>query len=262
MITAKNILAAALLAWPMRDLGYRAGAPSSAAAPARRRWRLIGRSGSRSRRRRCRLPSSSWSFAGPSAPTTRTSCGAASRCSRKSARTATRRICCRSATSRRRAAGIFGRAGQGAGRDLQDRTIPMPMAASVPACRRITGRRRSRPRRTRAMPMAARCRPTCRCSPRRAASSDQFPWWLFNYFTTYRRAARTTSTPSSTAITTDRRPASQLPDGKYYNEYFPGHAIGMPPPLTDGQVKYAAAADGSTVPLTVDQYSQGRCGVT
>jgi len=48
----------------------------------------------------------------------------------------------------------------------------------------------------------------------------------------------------------------KLPDGKHYNDYFPGHAIGMPPPLTDGLVKYAKGADGSSVPLTVDQYSR------
>jgi ubiquinol-cytochrome c reductase cytochrome c1 subunit len=47
-----------------------------------------------------------------------------------------------------------------------------------------------------------------------------------------------------------------LPAGKYYNDYFPGHSIGMPPPLSDGLVKYAPAADGSTVPMTVDQYSR------
>jgi cytochrome c1 len=29
-----------------------------------------------------------------------------------------------------------------------------------------------------------------------------------------------------------------LPPGKYYNEYFPGHAISMPPPLADGTVTY------------------------
>jgi len=29
-----------------------------------------------------------------------------------------------------------------------------------------------------------------------------------------------------------------LPDGKQYNEYFPGHAIAMPPPLADNLVKY------------------------
>ena len=42
-----------------------------------------------------------------------------------------------------------------------------------------------------------------------------------------------------------------LPQGIYYNKYFPGHAIAMPPPLTDGRVDYS---DGS--PQTVDQYSK------
>ncbi|HUC72145.1 MAG TPA: cytochrome c1 [Stellaceae bacterium] len=38
-----------------------------------------------------------------------------------------------------------------------------------------------------------------------------------------------------------------VPAGKYYNEYFPGHLISMPPPLADGAVTYA---DGTkaTVP--------------
>jgi ubiquinol-cytochrome c reductase cytochrome b/c1 subunit len=42
-----------------------------------------------------------------------------------------------------------------------------------------------------------------------------------------------------------------LPDGKYYNKYFPGHAISMPPPLSDGAVTFT---DGS--PQTLDQYSR------
>ena len=42
----------------------------------------------------------------------------------------------------------------------------------------------------------------------------------------------------------------KLPEGKYYNAYFPGHAISMPQPLSDGQVTFT---DGS--PETVEQYS-------
>jgi len=42
-----------------------------------------------------------------------------------------------------------------------------------------------------------------------------------------------------------------LPEGSYYNVYFPGHSIKMPPPLSDGQVTYD---DGS--PATVEQYSR------
>jgi ubiquinol-cytochrome c reductase cytochrome b/c1 subunit len=50
----------------------------------------------------------------------------------------------------------------------------------------------------------------------------------------------------------DKPPAGvQLPPNAIYNEYFPGHAIAMPPPLTDGRVEYT---DGS--PATVDQYAK------
>nr|WP_246520028.1 cytochrome c1 [Ancylobacter lacus] len=42
-----------------------------------------------------------------------------------------------------------------------------------------------------------------------------------------------------------------VPEGAYYNEYFPGHAIKMPPPLSADQVTYT---DGT--PQTVDQYSR------
>lgn len=39
-----------------------------------------------------------------------------------------------------------------------------------------------------------------------------------------------------------------LPEGMYYNAYFPGHQIAMPPPLSDDMVSYA---DGT--PATIDQ---------
>ena len=42
-----------------------------------------------------------------------------------------------------------------------------------------------------------------------------------------------------------------MPAGMQYNKMFPGHAIGMKKPLTDGQVEYT---DGS--PQTVDQYAK------
>jgi cytochrome c1 len=42
-----------------------------------------------------------------------------------------------------------------------------------------------------------------------------------------------------------------LPPGSQYNIYFPAKAIGMPKPLSDGQVTYD---DGS--PQTVEQYSK------
>jgi ubiquinol-cytochrome c reductase cytochrome b/c1 subunit len=42
-----------------------------------------------------------------------------------------------------------------------------------------------------------------------------------------------------------------LAPGLQYNTYFPGHGIGMPPPLSDGRVEYT---DGA--PQTVDQYAK------
>ncbi len=42
-----------------------------------------------------------------------------------------------------------------------------------------------------------------------------------------------------------------LPEGSFYNKYFPGHAIKMPPPLSDGQVTFE---DGS--PATLQQYAK------
>ncbi len=43
----------------------------------------------------------------------------------------------------------------------------------------------------------------------------------------------------------------KLPEVAYYNRYFPGHALKMPPPIQDGQVKFD---DGA--PETLDQYSK------
>jgi ubiquinol-cytochrome c reductase cytochrome b/c1 subunit len=42
-----------------------------------------------------------------------------------------------------------------------------------------------------------------------------------------------------------------IPNGTYYNKYFPGHSIKMPKPLSDGQVTFD---DGS--PATVAQYAK------
>jgi len=39
---------------------------------------------------------------------------------------------------------------------------------------------------------------------------------------------------------------TDMPPGKYWNKYFPGHVISMAPPLSDGQVTYA---DGRTASL-------------
>ncbi|AWN39328.1 cytochrome c1 [Methylobacterium durans] len=49
----------------------------------------------------------------------------------------------------------------------------------------------------------------------------------------------------------------EVPAGTYYNEYYPGHLIAMPKPISDGQVTYPKNDAGEpVVPETVDQYSK------
>lgn len=49
-----------------------------------------------------------------------------------------------------------------------------------------------------------------------------------------------------------------VPQGGYYNKYYPGHVIAMPQPLSaDGQVEYPKGPDGKPqAPETVDQYAK------
>lgn len=93
---------------------------------------------------------------------------------------------------------------------------------------------------------------------------DPFPNWVFNYFTAYQEGGPDyihallngyhEDVPENAPHNADGSPF-QLPEGKHYNDYFPGHAIGMPPPLSDGVVTYTPGEDGVQVPETVEQYS-------
>ena len=77
-----------------------------------------------------------------------------------------------------------------------------------------------------------------------------FPWFVFDVFTQYQEQGP----DYITALLKGYKQAPQgfqLPPGAHYNEYFPGHAIAMPPPLQDGQVTYD---DGA--PATIDQYAK------
>jgi ubiquinol-cytochrome c reductase cytochrome b/c1 subunit len=78
-----------------------------------------------------------------------------------------------------------------------------------------------------------------------------FPQFLVDFFTQYQEQG-----PDYVSAVLqgyeDKPPAGfSLPEGSYYNKYFPGHAIKMPKPLSDGQVTYD---DGA--PATVAQYSK------
>jgi cytochrome c1 len=77
-----------------------------------------------------------------------------------------------------------------------------------------------------------------------------FPWFVLDIFTQYQEQG----VDYITALLKGYEDPPQgftLPQGSHYNKYFPGHAIGMPPPLQENQVTYD---DGS--PQTLDQYSK------
>ncbi|MDB5538744.1 MAG: hypothetical protein JWQ89_471 [Devosia sp.] len=85
-------------------------------------------------------------------------------------------------------------------------------------------------------------------------TTQPFPWWILNYFTAYSEGGPDYIHALLNGYGTP--PAgTEIPEGKYYNAVFPGHAIGMAPPLSDGAVTYEQT-EGASVPLTVDQYSR------
>lgn len=47
-------------------------------------------------------------------------------------------------------------------------------------------------------------------------------------------------------------PDVELPPGMYYNEYFPGHQIAMPPPLSQGLVEYPDGTEATVAQMAHD----------
>jgi len=77
-----------------------------------------------------------------------------------------------------------------------------------------------------------------------------FPWFIFDAITQYQEEGPDYIHALLNGY--ENPPAGfTLPPGAEYNKYFPGHALGMPKPLSDGQVAYT---DGT--PTTVDQYGR------
>jgi ubiquinol-cytochrome c reductase cytochrome b/c1 subunit len=77
-----------------------------------------------------------------------------------------------------------------------------------------------------------------------------FPFFVFDFFTQFQEQGPNYVSAILQGFE-DKPPAGvTIPDGSYYNKYFPGHAIKMPKPLSDGQVTFD---DGS--PATVPQYA-------
>jgi ubiquinol-cytochrome c reductase cytochrome b/c1 subunit len=78
-----------------------------------------------------------------------------------------------------------------------------------------------------------------------------FPWFVIDMFTQFQEQG-VDYIHALLVGYEDKAPAGfALPQGTFYNKYFPGHAIAMPPPLNDKRVDYT---DGS--PATVEQYSK------
>jgi cytochrome c1 len=77
-----------------------------------------------------------------------------------------------------------------------------------------------------------------------------FPWFIIDAFTQYQEEGPDYIHAILNGYE-DPPAGVTLPPGANYNKYFPGHALGMPKPLSDGQVEYT---DGT--PTTVDQYGR------
>ena len=78
-----------------------------------------------------------------------------------------------------------------------------------------------------------------------------FPRWVVDMFTQYQEQGVDYITALLQGYQDSPPAGVTLPPGNFYNKYFPGHAIAMPPPLSDKRVEYT---DGA--PMTVEQYSK------
>jgi ubiquinol-cytochrome c reductase cytochrome b/c1 subunit len=77
-----------------------------------------------------------------------------------------------------------------------------------------------------------------------------FPRFIFDFFTQFQEQGPNYVDALLQGFEKETPAGVTIPEGSYFNKYFPGHAIKMPPPLSDGQVTYD---DGS--PATVAQYA-------
>ncbi|KIZ47928.1 MULTISPECIES: cytochrome c1 [Rhodopseudomonas] len=78
-----------------------------------------------------------------------------------------------------------------------------------------------------------------------------FPQFIFDFFSMFQEQGPNYIDALLQGYVDPPPEGFTLPDGSYYNKYFPGHSIKMPPPISDGQVTYE---DGS--PETLPQYAK------
>ena len=77
-----------------------------------------------------------------------------------------------------------------------------------------------------------------------------FPRWITDIFTQYNENGVDYIAALLTGYETAPKDVA-VPQGSYYNRYFPGHVLAMSPPLADGQVEY-----GDGTPATAAQYAK------
>ncbi|WP_438278559.1 cytochrome c1 [Nitrobacter sp.] len=77
-----------------------------------------------------------------------------------------------------------------------------------------------------------------------------FPQFIFDAFTQFQEKGPNYIHAILTGFEDSPPHGFTLPDGSFYNKYFPGHAMKMPNPLSDDQISYS---DGT--PQKVDQYA-------
>jgi cytochrome c1 len=78
-----------------------------------------------------------------------------------------------------------------------------------------------------------------------------FPWFLVDLFTTYQEHGADYIAALLTGYT-DPPKDQQPPPGTFYNRYFPGHFLAMPPPLTDGRVEYTDGTKATALQHALD----------
>jgi ubiquinol-cytochrome c reductase cytochrome b/c1 subunit len=78
-----------------------------------------------------------------------------------------------------------------------------------------------------------------------------FPQFIFDFFKQFQEQGPNYVSALLQGYVDPAPKDFKLPEGSYYNKYFPGHAIKMPKPLSDDQVTYD---DGT--PQKLDQYAK------
>ena len=97
--------------------------------------------------------------------------------------------------------------------------------------------------------MAARYPPDLSLIAKARGYDRGFPQFIFDFFTQFQEQGPNYIDALLQGYV-DTPPAGfKLPEGSYYNKYFPGHAIKMPKPLSDGQVTYddGSPAEGRAI---------------